>query len=77
MFGIGFWEIVVIAVVALIFVRPADLPGLARKAGAIVSRLRKAYADLAETIRTPVEKNGNIPEVAEQEDKKNKDKEPS
>ena len=40
MFDIGFWELVLIAVVALIVVGPERLPGLARTAGLWVGKAR-------------------------------------
>jgi len=75
MFGIGIWEIVVILVVVMIFVRPDDLPGLARKAGVIVGRLRKAYHDLTDMIKMPDDKED--PGARTNKDSNNNDKEPS
>lgn len=43
MFGLGFTEILVIAVVILIFVKPENLPGLVKKAG-------KSYGDFKHTM---------------------------
>ena len=41
MFDIGFWELAVIAVVALLVVGPERLPGLARTAGMWLGRARR------------------------------------
>lgn len=41
MFDIGFWELAVIGVVALLVVGPERLPGLARTAGMWVGRTRR------------------------------------
>jgi len=41
MFDIGFWELLVIGVVALLVVGPERLPGLARTAGMWVGRARR------------------------------------
>jgi len=41
MFDIGFWELTIIAVVALLVVGPERLPGLARTAGMWVGRARR------------------------------------
>lgn len=40
MFDIGFWELVIIALVALIIIGPEHLPKLARDAGRIVRKTR-------------------------------------
>ena len=40
MFDIGFWELVIIALVALIIIGPEHLPRLARDAGRIVRKTR-------------------------------------
>jgi sec-independent protein translocase protein TatB len=54
MFDIGFWEITVIAVVALLVVGPKELPTLLRTVGAMVKKVRRfvreAKADLDEEI---------------------------
>jgi len=41
MFDIGFWELALIAVVALLVIGPERLPGVARTAGMWVGRLRR------------------------------------
>jgi len=41
MFDIGFWELAIIAVVALIVIGPDKLPGVARTAGKWVGRTRR------------------------------------
>jgi sec-independent protein translocase protein TatB len=46
MFEIGFWELVMIGVVALIVVGPEQLPGLARKAGFWVGKIRRMVAEV-------------------------------
>jgi sec-independent protein translocase protein TatB len=55
MFDIGFWEIAVIAVVALLVVGPNELPSLLRTVGAMVRKVRRfireAKADLDQEIR--------------------------
>lgn len=55
MFDIGFWELAVIAVVALLVVGPKELPNLLRTTGAMVRRarrfVREAKSDLDQEIR--------------------------
>src|SRR5690554_6168735 len=41
MFDIGFWELVVVAIVALLVVGPERLPGLARDAGMWMGKIRR------------------------------------
>jgi len=46
MFEMGFWELVLVAVVALIVVGPEKLPGVARTAGLWVGKARRMVADV-------------------------------
>jgi sec-independent protein translocase protein TatB len=46
MFEMGFWELVLVAVVALIVVGPEKLPGLARTTGLWVGKARRMIADV-------------------------------
>lgn len=46
MFEIGFWELVMVAVVALIVVGPEKLPGLARTAGFWLGKARRMVAEV-------------------------------
>ena len=50
MFDIGFWELVMIAVVALVVVGPDKLPGVARTAGKWVGRARRFVSDVKNDI---------------------------
>jgi sec-independent protein translocase protein TatB len=56
MFDIGFWELLIIAVVALLVVGPERLPGLARTAGMWVGKVRRfvnsVKADIDREVRT-------------------------
>ena len=46
MFGIGLSEIAVIALVAIIFIKPEDLPAFFRKAGKFYAKIKKAYDEV-------------------------------
>jgi len=46
MFGIGLSEIAVIALVAIIFIKPEDLPAFFRKAGKLYAKVKKAYDEV-------------------------------
>ncbi len=50
MFDIGFWELTIIGVVALVIVGPERLPGLARTAGLWVGKGRRMLADVKRDI---------------------------
>ncbi len=50
MFGIGPWEIVVIAIVALIFIKPSDLPAVLRKVGRFFAELRSLRDDVTRSL---------------------------
>jgi len=72
MFDIGFWELVMVGVVALIVVGPERLPGLARTAGLWLGKARyfvssvKAEIDRelkAEELRRILEEHVQIPEM--------------
>jgi len=55
MFDIGFTELMVVAVVALIVVGPERLPRVARTAGALIGRLQRYVADVKADINREVE----------------------
>jgi sec-independent protein translocase protein TatB len=48
MFGIGFSEIVLIALVAIIFIRPDDLPAALRRAGRAYGKIKKTVNEFTE-----------------------------
>ena len=50
MFDIGFWELTMIAVIALLVIGPDKLPGVARTAGKWVGRARRFVGDVKTDI---------------------------
>ena len=50
MFNIGFSEMMIIAVIALIFIGPKQLPELARTLGRLIGEFKKATEDLTGTF---------------------------
>ncbi|MGH8580877.1 MAG: Sec-independent protein translocase protein TatB [Gammaproteobacteria bacterium] len=55
MFDIGFWELMLVGVVALLVLGPDRLPEAARTAGLWVSRARRAVGSLRAEIEREVE----------------------
>jgi len=55
MFNLGFWEMVVLAGVALIVVGPEKLPGLARSVGKFVNDLKRTTNTIASDITDAVD----------------------
>ncbi len=49
-FGLGFWEIVLILVIALIVLGPNKLPDVARTLGKTLRSLRKATSDFTTVL---------------------------
>ncbi|HYW92897.1 MAG TPA: Sec-independent protein translocase protein TatB [Gammaproteobacteria bacterium] len=58
MFDVGFWELVVVALVTLIVVGPERLPGLARTAGAWLRRMRVFMQTVKDDIDREMEEGG-------------------
>ncbi len=72
MFDIGFWELAVIGVIALLVIGPERLPGVARNVGLWVGRIRRYVAHVrrdierelhAEEVRQLLEKPGELDEL--------------
>ena len=55
MFDIGFWELALIGVVALLVVGPDRLPGLARTVGLWVGRIRRYVAAVRDDIEREIQ----------------------
>ncbi len=54
MFDIAFFELVVIAIVALIVIGPENLPKVARTLGTLVGRMQKYMAQIKEEVNREV-----------------------
>lgn len=72
MFDIGFWELMLVGVIALLVVGPERLPGLARTAGIWIGRMRyfvnNVKADInrelkADELKRILEEQARIPEL--------------
>ncbi len=72
MFDIGFWELAIIAVVALIVIGPDKLPGVARTAGKWVGRTRRFVNQVKtdidreiqqDELRKMIEKEAGLDEI--------------
>ncbi|MGH8501704.1 MAG: Sec-independent protein translocase protein TatB [Gammaproteobacteria bacterium] len=59
MFDIGFWELVLIGVVALLVVGPERLPGLARQAGTWLGKAKR----FASNVRADIEREFEADEL--------------
>lgn len=59
MFDIGFWELAIIGVVALLVVGPDRLPGLARDVGRWVGRIRRFVT----SVRSDIEQELRADEI--------------
>ena len=51
MFGLGLWEIVIILIVIIIFVRPRDLPKFFRNLGKMYRQITNLYKNMSETMK--------------------------
>ena len=57
MFDIGFWELTIIAIVALIVIGPDKLPGVARTAGKWVGRTRRFVSQVKNDIDKEIQQD--------------------
>ncbi len=72
MFDVGFWEMILIAVVALLVIGPERLPEVARKTGMWVGRMRRFVTNVKadidrelrqEELRKALERNAGLDEI--------------
>lgn len=54
MFGIGFSELLLVGVVALIVLGPERLPAAARTAGLIIGRLKRSFTSIREEVEREI-----------------------
>ncbi len=69
MFDIGFWELTVIAVVALLVVGPEELPTLARTTGRWVRKARRFMSDMKDELEHEVDRGKELKERIAEETK--------
>lgn len=64
MFGLGFWEILVIALVVIVFVPPRKLPDFFYRLGSLYGELRAINRNVRRTMRS-IERDVNNAESSE------------
>ena len=69
MFDIGFWEIVVIAVVALVVVGPERFAGMVKKVGYWVGQFRRIASSVKAEIQQEVDKAEQLQTLLEEQKK--------
>lgn len=67
MFDIGFWELLLIAVIALVVVGPERLPGLARTIGFWIGKARRMVASVREEIDQELNKAEQLETLVKKE----------
>ena len=65
MFGIGLPEMIIIAIVALIFIGPDKLPGVLRSIGKGLVELKRATSDVRSTVQEEMQKIEDEIEIKE------------
>jgi len=69
MFDIGFWEILVIAVVALVVVGPEEFPVLVRSAGRGLGKLRGFMSSVRNDLDYEIDRANEVKRLIEEETK--------
>ena len=79
MFGIGFGEILIVLLVAIVFIRPEDLPKFLRSAGRLYGQLKRMYNEVIRTkeeIIKEIDRAGSPDIAGSPDEKSNKGSEP-
>jgi len=69
MFDIGFWELTVIAIVALLVVGPEELPTLARTTGRWINKARNFMGEMKGELESEVDRGKELKERIAEETK--------
>jgi len=69
MFDIGFWEIALIGVIALIVIGPERLPGVARTVGAWVGKGKRLISSVQMDINREINKAEELKQLLEEQKK--------
>jgi sec-independent protein translocase protein TatB len=54
MFNLGFSELILLGVIALVFIGPKQLPELARTVGRLLNELKRASSDFQQSFTEPM-----------------------
>lgn len=57
MFNLGFSELILLGIIALICIGPQQLPELARNLGRLLNELKRASDDFQESFTTPIKED--------------------
>jgi len=57
MFNLGFSELLLLGVIALIFIGPKQLPEMARTVGRLLNELKRASSDFQQTFTEPMKED--------------------
>lgn len=69
MFGLGFGEIVLVLIIALIFIGPKKLPELAKGLGQGIREFQKAAKGFTDSMQDTAQQGPTTPVIEEKEDK--------
>lgn len=69
MFDIGFWELTLIGIIALLVIGPERLPGVARTVGAWVGKGKRLIASVQNDINREVNKADELKRLLEEQKK--------
>lgn len=67
MFGIGFWEIVLIGVVALVVVGPEKFPGMVKTAGFWLGRFREMTSNVKQEFKNEIDRAEHLRKLIEEQ----------